>query len=712
MSSTSPTPDEASGRTPAPKPLPSLPVPPEPQAAPLDGLTPPIQPDPQQEPTRTLHHIMGQRLVIEYETAQLGDREAFVSAVMRLLPPFGSSSTRSAPYTIRPCRDDLTVESRLIELLHELRDSREALQDLQIIRELRRLRKQTRGVAILDEAIPGSRLRRAIPHMTYSAPPFDVLDTELTVFGARYLSSRVQNGIYQECMCQIHPKHNAVWAHFKEGDDTAHLREIEVIGASKDLPPNISEDWAKQLAWKNLTGIAEGTMKIFQAYGARCAMSTLKNALPHGKPPNEKNMPVGLDDRLRLGIVRDFALDTIVTLPSGGKAILDVGDHVAALSISASDQEDCSSICLVFDSKASDYLGQNWESHLDETRSRMQKLVSTSAVVKGFTLDRLLTHAIHVFHRRCTMSHIVGEQAAESLAALDDAGFLKAWLPNTASAGGRYELLQGYERVELTLAHFPGTQENLAAFSSVQLLVGPTGNIDLYLGNQLRSRLRAVLSEKAVSDWGGVGKVIMSLALALSTRDIAQADRRVHQLLEKMAAPGLKQSTESELTSIDHEGLPPNSELERRTFALALGVAQAAHSASNCYGNHAVHWLGSSRAVAVIQLVPAMYAIEFEVEGESIREVVLRGQAYFPLKGERVRCLPTLRFALPPAVTPLLVQALPEIFADYYQFGGPGGYFSPESESLERTKILKFLTAHAQRISGNRRRVDQRSEED
>jgi hypothetical protein len=638
---------------------------------------------------------MGQRLVIEYETAQLVDREALITAEMRLLPPFGSSSTRSTPYTIKTSLGNLEAKAKLIEALRELRDSKELLSDRQIIQQLRNVSNYAREFALINEAADSYGPRRETSRPILIAPPFESLDGDLERVVARYLSSRDQNGTYQECVCHINLKQNTVWAQFKEAYRRPNLKEIEVIGVSKPLPTNVSEARAMQIAWRNLTGIADQTMNTFQRYGAHCAMSELKSSLPHGRPPDQKSMPEAIDERLRRGIIRDFAHDTVVTLSSGNKAVLEVGDEVAALSISASDQEDCSTCCYVFDSKTNDYLRQNWEAHLDKIRSLMQKLGDSSRMSHDITLDQLSQHASPVFDRRCSISHIVGDRVAQSLAELDEAGCLKAWLPNTAYDSGRYDLLLGRERVDLTLAHFPGAQENLGAFSSVRIFVGAAGNIDVHLDNQLGKQLRVLLSEQAVTKWGGVGKVINSLAFALSTRDIGQAHSKVQQLLEKMASPDSKSSGQL------------NTELARRTFATALEIVNTAHSKSNCYGNHTAELIEQSRAVAAVHFVSAFYAIEFEVEDESIRTVALRGEPYISPQDKKVRCFPTVRFSVPSAAVPLLMKALPEIFADYYDFSGPRGYFSREASGLERTKIFQFLTTHGQRISGDQSSAEQ-----
>jgi hypothetical protein len=641
-----------------------------------------------------MQQILGKRLVIEYQTAYRDGREVLESARMYLIPPFGSSAGRSRPYNIEPHSEDTTNGAELIRFLHKLRDRTTPPHDHEILAGLKQMTWARQGIKIRPEQFEGYHVRREIPEMTLLPPSWNMLPGRVKSLTSEYGCSRIQNGVYQECICEIDPRNNALVAYFMEADRRIHPEQIAQIGACRDLPHGISKAQANAHAWASLRGIAERIMKTFRSYGAQCAIADLRNALPSGSLVAEGKIPQHLDDRLRLGIVRDYAPEKVVQLPNGGRAILEVGDDVAALFISPTEDEGGSSLSLVFDSQRSPF-APTWEADIEKVHSLMDHLSTTSGLAQQVILERLVQQASNAYDRRCSISHLIGEQAAHLFSSLSEFGSLRLWLPNTSQSNGRLELVQGYERAEITLAHIPDGPENLTAFSSLELLIGPDGTLQIEAKNQLRNRLKVTLSSKSVTTWGGIGNVVSSLAFALSTRDIKEAPVKVHQLFARMVATDPTTSRLSESASQSDYSFPPNNSWERQAFSLASTIAHTAHRYSRGFGDHGARWLDSSRAAAVVDFTPGPYIIHFETNDDSITSVTLEGKAFRPSPWDSLAFFPTLNCTVEHSASELLLRSLPELLSNYSRFSERFTKEPLKTAKIEETQLFEFLVTHA-----------------
>jgi hypothetical protein len=687
MSSTAPTPDGASGKTPAPQPQGSPPTPSTTGVDSLNKLTSPTR-----EPIT--QRIMGQRLIIDYQTTERGGREILESARVYLIPPFGSSSLISRPYTIQTHSDDRLIEARLITLLNTWRDRCKQPQDQEILNGLTALMCSTKGIKILHEQTETERIRREVPIMTYLPPRWECLESELRSLTSTYLCSRIQNGLYQECTCRIDPKRNALTITLSEAECSISPKNLHVIEACKELPSGLSKIHAQEHAWRGLKNLAERVMRTFRTYGLRCVLADLKNALPPGSRIAEDKVPQSPDERLRLGIVRDYAPDKIVELPGGGKAILEVGDEAAALCIFSTEYDGCSSYSLVLDARKLPDIAFGWYHYLAQIHAAMDSLTTTSAIGLAVTLERLRENASYEFDRRCSASHLIGEPAARLFSSLSAFEMVNLWLPNTSSVEGRLQLVQGYERAEISLAHIPGEAEDLAAFSSLTIVFGPNGSLHIEAQNQLNNRLNVFLSAESIRKMGGYGAVVSDLGLALSTRNVREAHSKLHQLLARWVAADPTNSHIEQSVSKSDYMFPPNSSIDRKPYDLASDITQLAHGVSRGFGNHGAAWIDDSQAVAVVDYLPGLYIIHFQTDEDSITSVRLEGKPFYLPSAGKLAALPSLNFTIDKRTSKILVDSLPELLDDYVRFSERLLDGSLQDGTIQGTKLFALLKRH------------------
>jgi hypothetical protein len=526
--------------------------------------------------------------------------------------------------------------------------------------------------------------------MTYFSPPFAQLDQELFSPRARYLSNRIHNGVYQECICSIDALNNVITASFSEASASLQVGNIGSLSASKALDSDLSGQQRHKESWTHLKRVAQEVMDTFVAYGPRCAIAALQNKLPAGCRVPDERVPRDLDDRLSLGIVRDLSAAKVVQLPSGGRATLEVGDDVAALSISTSKTEGGSTFALVFDSRKHKEPAALIDEKLTKIRALMDDLATGSFNSQVLALDHLQQLATDQFDRRCTLAHVCGSNTAQVLSTLHELGSLRVWLPNTASQRGRLELLQGYERVHITLAQPSGSELPLVAFSSIELLISPHGAIDIFAWNNLRNCLSAQLSAESVEHLGGTGNVALRLALAISTHDRSQAHTRLYRLLAQMVATAPSESQLMSAPFASRHTFPPDNEWERRSFNLATNIVETAHGFSKSYGNHAASWLSLSRSTAIIDFLGGAHILRFYTNDTSITGVHIENRPVSFTKYE----LTIHRFHIEGPASELLQQRLPELLQDYAEFATQHDGPTPDSAILARTRLFAFLVEH------------------
>lgn len=656
----------------------------------LSSLRAPHTPQEAASPFQT-HYIHGNRLHIEYRTATLGDREVLDTALVKVLPPFGSSSLANNRYVIHTDRLDRATEQVLLTFLHETANSSHPFDEQRFADTLARL--QAAGLLITQEYDRFGIRRADIPSMTYALPSLDRLSHHLTTPLSTFIASRVANGAYHLCECSLDPAANLLQARFISMGGTFTPEHIETVKVCRATPPNLSEKERVQRSWNRLMDTAQQVMRQFCNYGPEFTIALLKNNLDTGKPPQTDDLPASLDERLRIGVLSAYGHQKSVTLPHGGTLTLEVGDEVAALSITGTEYEGCSTYTAVFDSKQSTILATTWDSHIHSLEAMMDELVSDHEATRKNALACVDALATKVFERRCSLSHLFGHGGQSLMNTLYQFGGITAWLPNNYTGIPRTDILRGIERVVLSAKEIPESPTALSVCHTAELELHSDGSLHILLRNRLNNTLHASLSPDAVQSAGGLAAIATTLAIALSARDGKDGRFKVHQFLESLVAQHGEDSGLSRTNRANSYAFPPPIAAEQRAYERAAAVAELAHALSFGYGAHGASYLEDGHATAIIDCVWSPYLISLFTNDEQIvaAKIIAAPDRHTPGRGGEARTV--LQGELTPTDSRRLAELLPRLLVDYSRYSlfrlrGQG-----QDPGVQTTEIYRFLAS-------------------
>lgn len=656
----------------------------------LSSLRAPHHSQATESPFQT-HHIHGNRLHVEYRTASLGDHEVLDTALIKVFPPFGSSSLANNRYVIRTDRLDRTTEQVLISFLHETANSSLPFDEQRFADTLARL--EATGLRITPEHDRFGIRRTNIPSMTYALPNLDRLSHHLTTSQSTFIASRVANGAYHVCECSIDPVANLLQARFISMTGRFTPDNIQTVNVSRTIPQNLSDKDRLQRSWNRLLETTQQVMRQFRDYGPECAIAMLKNNLDTGRPPQADSLPASLDDRLRMGVLSSYGYHKSITLPHGGQITLEVGDEVAALSVTATEYDGCSTYTAVFDSEQSANLATMWDSHIHSLEAMMDELSGNNEQTRNNALSCVHALATKVFERRCSLFHLLGHGGQSLMNTLSQFGGVTAWLPNNCSGTPRTDLLRGIERVVLSAKDMPDTPPALSVCDTAELEIRSDGSLGILVRNQLNNNLHASLSSDAVQSAGGLAAVATTLAIALSARNGQEGRLKVHQFLEALVGKHREDSGVSSKNQKNSYAFPPPLTTEQRAYERAAAVAELAHAFSFGYGDHSVSYLEDGHATAIIDCVWSPYLISLFTDDDRIvaAKIIAAPDRHTPKSDGDVRTV--VQGDLTPADSRQLMELLPRLLLNYSRYSLLRLSGQGQPPSIETTEIYRFLAS-------------------